>query len=92
MQTTERRIDLDPPPRRSPRLFGHMDGAARERPSDRRRSKLTEGQRNRLARDIAIYQSIEAGMSQRVAAKAFGLSQPRILTIYRDMACRKSRV
>lgn len=61
-------------------------------PATLRPTKPTALERKRLARDLAIYLAIEGGMSQRVAANAFGLSQPGILKAYRRIACRNSRV
>jgi hypothetical protein len=87
------RLDLDPPPRRSPRLSAAVESIPRARPvSSVLRSRPTDAQLARIGRDLAIYLAIQGGMSQRIAAKAFGLSQPGILKAYRRMLCRKSRV
>lgn len=87
------RHDDFPAPRNSPRLYADVDAIPHACPtSSALRHKPTQAQRTRLATDLAIFMAIEGGMSQRVAARAFGLSQPGILKAYRRMVCRKSRV
>ena len=86
------RVDLDPPPRNSPRLYASVDAVAHSRPrSSALRPRPTDAQLARLRRDLAIYLAIEGGMSYRTASKIFGLTAPGILKAYRRMACRKSR-
>lgn len=88
-----RYVDLDPRPKRSPRLFAVVeDVPGSVAPVSMRPSKPTVAQLDRLRRDLAIYLVIEGGMSQRMAAKAFGLSQPGILKAYRRVVRRNSRV
>lgn len=93
MANPDRYFDPDPPPRRSPRLHAEMGSIPGSvAPASLRPSRPTPAQIERLRRDLAIYQSVEGGMSQRMAAKVFGLSQPGILKAYRRISCRKSRV
>lgn len=93
MFDTGRYVDLDPPPPGSARLYHDMDAVPDSKPTaEFRPSKPTPAQIDRLRRDLAIYQSVEGGMSQRMAAKVFGLSQPGILKAYRRISCRQSRV
>ena len=85
------RLDLDPPPRRSPRLHAEVEAIPYARKvADVRPSRPSPVKVARLRRDLAIYLAIEGGMTQRVAGKVFGLSQPGILKAYRRMLCRKS--
>lgn len=86
------RLDLDPAPRRSPRLYAKVESIPHARPiSSLLRHKPTEGQLARIRRDLAIYLAIEGGMSYRIAGKVYGLTPPGILKAYRRMRCRKQR-
>jgi len=93
MPGPDRYFDPDPRPRRSPRLYAEVEGVqGAVVPASLRPTKPTPAQIDRLRRDLAIYHAIEGGMSQRMAAKVFGLSQPGILKAYRRISCRESRV
>lgn len=85
------RLDLDPPPRRSPRLFADMGQVPHSRPtSSLLRRKPTKSKMDRLRRDAAIYLAIRGGMSQRMAAKVFGMSKSGIGHAYRRISRLKS--
>jgi len=87
------RLDLDPPPRRSARLYAEMGDIPGAIPTAKVRTvKPTAAQRDRLARDIAVYLAIEGGMSFRVAGRAFRLTEAGVFKAYRRMVCRESRV
>ncbi len=87
------RLDLDPRPSRSPRLYSEVEDVPGVPTSAiTLRVKPTEAQQLRLGRDLAIYLSIEGGMSFRTAARVYKLTPPGILKAYRRMKCRKSRV
>lgn len=93
MSDPGRYFGCDPPPRLSPRLYAEVEdvpgsvSAASVRPS-----KPTPAQIDRLRRDIAIYKSVEGGMSLRMAGKVFGLTYEGIRKACRRISCRKSRV
>jgi hypothetical protein len=93
MMSEPRHFDPDPRPRRSPRLYAAIDRVpGTSATSSRRPTPPTPARLERLRRDLAIMAALERGMSQRTAAKVFGLSQPGILKAYRRMISRKSRV
>lgn len=87
------RLDLDPPPGRSPRLYADVEAIPHSRPvRSALRSKPTEAQLARLRRDLAIYLAIEGGMSLRMAGKQFQLTHEGIRKSYLRTLSRKSRV
>lgn len=87
------RLDLDPAPRRSPRLYAKVESIRHARPiSSVLRLKPTETQLARIRRDLAIYLAIEGGMSLRMAGKTFELTHEGIRKSYLRTLSRKSRV
>lgn len=88
-----RYLDLDPRPRRSPRLLAEMGAVPGSvLPATLRPIRPTTGQIDRLRRDIAIYKTVEAGMSLRMAGKVFGLTHETIRKSCLRISCRNSRV
>lgn len=86
-------FDDFPKPRNAPRLYADVDSIPHVLPlPSPLRHKPTEAQRNRLARDLAIYLVIEGGMSFRSAGRAFKLTQEGIRKTYLKMVCHRIRV
>jgi hypothetical protein len=83
--------DDDPPPRGSPKLYDDLSALNGRITAAARLARPTDGQMDRLRRDIAIYAAIESGMSQRMAAKVFNMSKSGLLHAYRRIERRKSR-
>jgi hypothetical protein len=93
MTDSGRYFDDDPRPRRSPRLYAGLEDVPGAAPTSAiRLGKPSPERQAALARDMMIYFAIEGGMSQRMVARALGLSQPGILKAYRRITRRKSRV
>jgi hypothetical protein len=90
---TNDRLDMDPPPRRSPRLSAEVEKIPHARPTaSLLRPRPTDAQIARLRRDLAIYLAIEGGMSFRMTAKVWGLTHPGVIKIHRRMLRRKARI